>query len=106
MSMADIKYCRICGTRFEPAKPRQRICNGCQVKNFKKSQQVYREENFKAVHKQRRRVSTYNVMPVRKFVILLDRYNEKHKTKYTYGQAMQCLADGTIDEKEFYSSEE
>ncbi len=100
-----IKKCKYCGARIETTAPQRRICDECQVQNFKKKQQEYREENFKAVHK-RKRVSTYNVMPVRKFVILIDRYNCKHGTMYTYGQVMQHLADGTIDEKEFYSSEE
>lgn len=56
----------------------------------------YRQKTVK-----KRRITAYNAIPLRKFVWLLDRYNALNGYELSYGQAVQAIADGRIDLRQF-----
>lgn len=51
--------------------------------------------------KRKHRAAEYEVIPLRKFIRLLERYNRVFGTRYNYGRAVQALRDGIIDRKNF-----
>lgn len=57
--------------------------------------------NVSGVKRRRRRTGSYYAVPLRRFVILLDRYNARRGTEFSYGQAVEALKNGRIDIDEF-----
>ncbi len=66
-----MRTCKKCNRAFEPDKPNRILCEYC--RNIKK-----------------------DVESLGEFVYKLEKYNKKHGTKYSYGQAQVLLFFGKI----------
>lgn len=97
-----IKTCSECGLVFRTDKKLARLCPTCKRLNEKRSAERQSKLYKKNVPVKVKRRSSYNTVPLRRFVELVDRYNRRRGTRYTYGQIMLLLESGHIRENEFY----
>ncbi len=84
--MEEEKYlrtCTDCGNQFVSSSKMARVCPNC-----KRSHKQILTERFNANHKKpqtKRRVPSSDAVPLGEAVRLIDRYNAKKGTNYTYG---------------------
>ena len=88
----SFRKCIECGMLFRTVDPTVSLCGSCEKSRL--------EQAKKSVRRYQRRTS-YGVIPLTAFVRKLENYNAKHKTCYSYGQALVALAAGIINPKEF-----
>lgn len=84
------KVCLQCGGSFESVSKDKRICDSCKEKNAR----FAREREYKANKKPKpkpakvRPTADIELIPL---VRLIDRYNERNGTCYSYGKFMQLV---------------
>ena len=91
-----VESCADCGKTFRTDSGDTRLCLSCEKKRLAAAKNYGRKKKRK-----RKQSRSYDIISIKRFVSLLDRYNERHNTRYTYGQAMAALAGGIIDSDEF-----
>ena len=91
-----VESCDDCGKTFRTDSGDARLCRNCEKKRLEAAELDRRKKKQK-----RKPKKSYDIISIKRFVYLLDRYNERHNTRYTYGQAMAALASGIIDSDEF-----
>lgn len=91
-----VESCDDCGKTFRTDSGETRLCRSCEKKRLEAAELDGRKKKQKRKPKQ-----SYDIISIKRFVSLLDRYNERHNTRYTYGQAMAALVSGIIDSDEF-----
>lgn len=91
-----VESCADCGKTFRTDSGDARLCRSCEKKRLEAAELDGRKKKQK-----RKQSRSYDIIPIKRFVSLLDRYNERHNTRYTYGQAMAALTSGIIDSDEF-----
>ena len=94
------KACAECGEVFETESRFVKLCDNCRRRNEKESSERQRNAYKKQISKPK--INTYNALPVEKFVKLVDRYNRRYGTRFSYGQIMLKLQNGQILQNEFY----
>lgn len=82
--------CERCGIEFQHTNCRKKYCEPCR-------EIIKRERNRKHMQTKRHpeKNQTFNI-PLRKVIYLLERYNTKHKTHYSYGNFIKMLNTGEI----------
>lgn len=82
--------CKDCGKEFEHPSQFKRLCPECDNLGRKKSSERQRAK--------RRAAKTRN-LSINQIIALLEEYNRKHGTKYTYGQFVELAESGKINVK-------
>ena len=91
------KICPECNKVFRTDKCNKRYCDDCRKRNRVSFERKIAEECKK--QKMFHRVLP-NVIPVREFTAIIERYNHKHKTHYSYGQFVLMLYKGIITKRD------
>ena len=91
------KQCKCCGAEFKTDRLRVKICDLCKVENKKLSYKKSNENYKKPKLKNFRPAADIELMPLLR---IIDRYNEKNGTCYSYGKFMQLVYDKKINIKE------
>ena len=88
------KVCRQCGKVFKTDNEREKICLSCKLHNKRVDNQRRASQHKKPKVK---RNFLAEAIPIREFTGIIERYNQRHGTRYSYGQFQQKVTDGTID---------
>lgn len=101
------KKCKDCNLIFRTDNDKVTVCPSCKQKAQREYQKAYRDshkkeakeyrENFKKIKSKKRNLETISL---REFTAIIENYNKKHKTKYTYGQFTMLVNCGKINFKE------
>lgn len=84
------KTCLYCGLIFRTDNPDAKYCHTCQKKG-----------KAAEIKPKRRITSPVCDLTLGAFCGALERYNARHRTCYTYGQAVALIYGGHISRKEF-----
>lgn len=95
------KTCAQCGLIFRTDSARKRLCP-TYLKANHKEQIKQMQDGVRKVVPARPKIRRYNVVSIRRFAELIEQYNRRYGTHYTYGQIMQKLDSGEIRGNEFY----
>ena len=87
------KKCAACGLIFRTDDNDTSICQSCRKKN--------KTADAPKKKPRPRRISSSADISLLNFTRALDRYNRRHGTCYSYGQAVLLIDSGAISEKEF-----
>ena len=88
------KKCKDCNLIFRTDNDKVTVCPSCKHKAEREYQKAYREQ-LKKIKKQ-----TLEAIPLREYTAIIENYNKKHKTNYTYGQFTLLVNCGKINFKE------
>lgn len=91
------KKCAECGLMFRTDSADTLICRSCERERLAGAGVGGRRKK----QRKKKALPIREVMPLKEFVSALDKYNERHKTQFTYGRAMAAIASGIIDADEF-----
>lgn len=100
------KKCKDCNLIFRTDNDKVTVCPSCKQKAQREYQKAYRESHKKEIKEYRARFKkirktalknniTINI-PLREFTAIIERYNKKHKTHYTYGRFVSLVHSGVI----------
>ena len=88
-----IRTCKHCGQKFETTGRRTQLCDVCKSKrkteNTKRQNSLYKKPKVKD-HILKDGIS------LREYTAIIERYNQKHRTSYTYGQFTSLVRAGKI----------
>ena len=87
------KKCAACGLTFRTDDNSISICSTCRKKNKTPDKPKKKPKP--------RRISLSEGIPLASFTRALDRYNRRHGTRYSYGQAVLLVDNGIISVKDF-----
>lgn len=90
------KICLDCNKTFRTDKAETARCYSCE----KKEKAAIAEPLPKKPKKRKKAVPTYGIS-LAEFCRVLTRYNDRHGTCHTYGQATHLIDSGIISRKEF-----
>lgn len=103
------KKCKDCNLIFRTNNENATVCPSCKQKAQREYQKAYRESHKKELKEYREKfkkiktkTQTLEAIPLREYTAIIENYNKKHKTKYTYGQFTLLLYLGKIFLKEWY----
>ena len=88
------KVCRQCGKVFRTDNERVRICLSCKKYN-KRLDVKQRVEMLKKPKVKNNFLA--KTIPIREYSRIIERYNQRHNTRYTYGQFEALVNQGKID---------
>lgn len=80
--------CERCSVDFDHTNHRKKYCNTCR-------ETVRREINRKNMRSKRKPKKALN-LPLNKAIAILEAYNRKHNTNYTYGQFINLISQDLI----------
>lgn len=86
------KKCTACGLTFRTDSNDINICGSCSNHNKKAKSKKKRKT---------RRASISSEIPLSSFMNMLEEYNNRHKTSYTYGKMTSLIDNGTIPISDF-----
>lgn len=91
------KTCKDCGKVFRTDKKKAYICSSCKKRRKAKSNKK-RNEECRSIKIKPRAENKYvrETDALFEFVRRVDRYNEEHGTRYTYGQFEDAVHRGKI----------
>lgn len=96
------KVCRQCGKVFRTDNERVKICLSCKLHN-KRLDNQYRARQHKKPKVKRNFLA--EAIPIREFTGIIERYNQRHKTRYSYGQFVALVNQEKIEILEVMNSE-
>ena len=85
-------FCRVCGSEFEGLLE---VCDLCRAKE-KELNRLRRDKTAKKSQAPKRFRPAADI-DVRTMAAIIDRYNERHGTNYSYGRFMQLVYEKKID---------
>ena len=105
-----IKNCKDCGREFRTENERRKLCDNCRLehkresgrKASKQQSKIFKKSENRSSETKRRKQLYRDGLSINSFMHLLERYNRRNGTRYSYGQAMMHLSTGIIRKEEFY----
>lgn len=95
------KKCKDCNLIFRTDNDKVTVCPSCKQKAQREYQKAYRDSHKKEIKEYREQFKknkkqTFEAIPLREYTAIIENYNTKHKTKYTYGQFTLLVNCGKI----------
>lgn len=82
--------CKTCGKKFEHQSQFKRLCSECEGFSRRAADKRSREK---------RKLKKTRDISIDQMVSIIEEYNRKHGTKYTYGQFVELAESGKIKVK-------
>lgn len=97
------KTCKDCKKTFRTESNHTRLCPTCKkahdAETKRRKREYENEQSKKPIRQVFHRVLPETI-PIREFTAIIERYNRKHNTRYTYGQFQLMMFYGKISNKD------
>lgn len=97
------KKCKHCNLIFRTDNDKATSCPSCKIKAEKEYQKAYRDSHKKEAKEYReqyKKKPPTEIIPLREYTAIIKKYNDLHKTSYSYGQFVLLQFLGKITEED------